>query len=163
MADDQFIKGVDALLQDLRDLPLDLSKGELRAGLVKGAQYLRDRLKEAAPVSDDVPPRGGRFKHLSPGTLRRSFKAKGRRGTRTEAAAGISGAFYAKWVEFGHTLKSHGPKAGRRVVGHVPANPFIRTTFEAHREAVVAEVRAGIVGYLARRFQRLRAKGPRVA
>jgi HK97 gp10 family phage protein len=162
MADDRWVKGVDELTAALKDLPLGLSKGDLRAGLVKGAQFLRDRLREAAPVSDNVPPRGGRFKGLAPGTLRRSFRAKGRRGTRTEAAAGVSGAFYAKWVEFGHTLKSHGKKADRQVIGHVPANPFIRTTFEAHKEAVMEEVRKGIVGYLSRRFARLRQHRPRL-
>jgi HK97 gp10 family phage protein len=161
MADDKFIRGQDALIQDLKDLPLDLNKAELRAGLIKGAQLLRDRIREAAPVSDNVPPRGGRFKDLKPGTLRRSIKAKGRRGTRTQAAAGITAAFYAKWVEFGHTLKSHGRKADREVIGHVPANPFVRRTFEANREAVLKAVREGVVGFLARRFQRLRAKGPK--
>ncbi|MBX9580480.1 MAG: HK97 gp10 family phage protein [Gemmataceae bacterium] len=160
MADDMFIKGADELIQALKDLPLELNKAELRAGLVKGAQFLRDRIREAAPVSDNVPPRGGRFKGMKPGNLRRSIKARGRRGTRTEAAAAVTGPFYAKWVEFGHTLKSHGKKADRRVIGHVPANPFIRTTVEANKEAVVDEVRKGVVAYLARRFQRLRGKRP---
>jgi HK97 gp10 family phage protein len=162
MADNQFVKGADELIAALKDIPLELSKGELRAGLTKGAQFFRDRLRESAPVTDNVPPRGGRFKDMKPGHLRRSFKAKARRGTRTEAAAGVTGSFVARWVEFGHTLKSHGKKSQRQVIGHVPANPFIRTAFEANKEQIMQAIRMGIIGYLSRRFARMRQHRPRV-
>lgn len=142
MADDS-IKGMEELLAALKDLPASLEKGALRTGVFRGAQYLRDKIQAAAPVSDGYPPKGGRMRQYPPGTLKKSIRAKRRRGTRTEAAAGITGAFYAKWVEEGHTLKSHGKKAERVVIGHVPPNPFIRQAFEGNKEAVLEEMRKG--------------------
>lgn len=160
MADD-VVKGLDELVAALKDLPGNIEKGALRTGVFRGAQFLRDRVKEAAPISSGYPPKGGRMKKYVPGTLKKSFKAKRRRGTRTEAAAGITGAFYAKWVEKGHTLKSHGPKRQREVIGHVPPNPFIQRTFEANKEQALEVMRRGFAEGVGKALERLRSKMPK--
>ncbi len=158
MADD-FVKGLDALLAEMKELAPNIEKESLRTGVFRAAQFMRDRLKEAAPVSGGDPPKGGRFKAYPPGTLRRSLKAKRRRGTRGEAAAGVTGAFYARWVEHGHVLKSHGKNG--QVIGHVPPNPFIRGTFEANKEQAMEEVRKGVLEQVRKRMEKLRAKMPK--
>ena len=135
MADDPYIKGLAELLSELRELPGNIEKNALRTGVFRAAQFLRDRIKDAAPISSGNPPKGQKFREkYPPGTLKKSIKAKRRRGTREEVAAGITGAFYAKWVEFGHLIKSHGRNKGdRQVLGHVPANPFIARTYESSK------------------------------
>lgn len=158
MADD-FVKGLDALLSELKDLAPNIEKESLRTGVFRAAQSLRDKIKAVAPVSSGTPPKGGRFKEYTPGTLRKSIKAKRRRGTRTEAAAGITGAFYAKWVELGHVLKGHKPN--KEDLGHVPGTYFIRNTFEANKEAIVEEVRKGALEQIKKKIERLRSKMPK--
>jgi hypothetical protein len=116
-------------------------------------------LKEAAPVSSGTPAKGGRFSKYPPGTLRKSFKAKRRRGTKTEAAAGITGAFYAKFVEFGHTLKGHKPN--KKEIGHVPGQYFIQKTFDSFQEAAMEEVRKGVLEQIKKRIEKLRSKMPK--
>jgi HK97 gp10 family phage protein len=161
MADD-FVKGLDDLLAALKDLPGNIEKTSLRTGLFRGAQLLRDKIKDAAPISSGYPPKGGRMAKYLPGTLKKSIKAKRRRGTRQEAAAGITGAFYARWVEEGHTLKSHGKKMDREVIGHVPPNPFIRQTFETNKEAALEEMRRGFAEGVKKALDRLRSKMPKI-
>jgi HK97 gp10 family phage protein len=163
MADDPYIKGLAELLSELRDLPGNIEKNALRTGIFRAAQLMRDRLKAAAPMSSGNPPKGKKFREkYPPGTLKKSIKAKRRRGTREEVAAGITGAFYAKWVEFGHMIKSHGrKKADRQVLGHVPANPFIARTYEASKEEALQEVRRGILDAIGKQVEKLRAKMPK--
>ncbi len=161
MADDDVIKGLDPLLEALKTLAPNVEKDALRTGVFRGAQFLRDKVREAAPVSSGSPPKGGRMARFKPGTLRKSIRAKRRRGTRTEAAAGITGAFYAKWVELGHTLKSHGKKANRTVIGHVPANPFIRNAFEANKDLAMDEMRKGFAEGVNKVLGKLNGKGPK--
>lgn len=157
---DEFVKGLDALLSEFKELAPRIEQESLRTGVFRAAQFLRDRVKEAAPVSSGEPPKGGRFKKFPPGTLRKSFKAKRRRGEKGVVAAGLTGAFYAKFVEFGHTLKGHRPN--REELGHVPANPFIRHAFEANQEQAMEVVRKGVLEQIQKRMERLRAKGPKV-
>lgn len=159
MADD-FVKGLDELTAALRELPGNLEKDALRTGVFRGAQFLRDKIKDVTPVSSGVPPKGGRMAKYTPGTLKKSIRAKRRRGTRTEAAAGITGAFYAKWVEKGHTLKSHGKNG--QVIGHVPANPFIRNAFEANQEQALEVMRRGFAEGVKKALDKLRSKMPKV-
>jgi HK97 gp10 family phage protein len=161
MADD-FVKGLDDLLAALKDLPGNIEKNSLRTGVFRGAQFLRDKVSDAAPISDGYPPKGGRMRKYPPGTLKKSIKAKRRRGTKQEAAAGITGAFYAKWVEKGHTLKSHGRKADRKVVGHVPPHPFIQQTFEANKDQVLEVMRKGFAEAVGKALARLRSKMPKI-
>lgn len=163
MADDPYIKGLAELLSELRELPGNIEKNALRTGVFRAAQLMRDRLKAAAPMSSGVPPKGKKFREkYPPGTLRKSIRAKRRRGTRDEVAAGITGAFYAKWVEFGHFLKSTGKrKSDRQVIGHVAANPFIARTYEATKEEAMQEVRKGILEAIAKQVEKLRAKMPK--
>jgi HK97 gp10 family phage protein len=157
---DEFVKGLDELMAELKDLPGNIEKGALRTSMFRAAQFMRDKVKEAAPISSGEPPKGKRFAKYPPGTLRKSIKAKRRRGTATEAAAAITGAFYAKWVEFGHVLKGHKP--GKVTLGQVAPNPFILNAFEANKEAALEVARKGLVEEIAKRIARLRSRMPKV-
>jgi HK97 gp10 family phage protein len=156
---DDFVKGLDDLLKELKEMSPNIEKESLRTGIFRAAQFMRDKVKDAAPISDGARPRGGRFRNLLPGDLKRSIKAKRRRGTKTEAAAGVSGNFYAKFVEFGHVLKGHRPN--REILGHVPANPFIARTFEANKDGAIEEVRKGVLEQIKKRIAKLRSKMPK--
>lgn len=163
MSNDPYIKGLTELLSELRELPGNIEKNALRTGVFRAAQMMRDRLKSAAPMSSGMPPKGKKFREkYPPGTLKRSIRAKRRRGTKDEVAAGITGAFYAKWVEFGHFLKTKGKrKSERQVIGHVPANPFIARTYETSKEDAMLEVRKGILEAIKKQIEKLRAKMPK--
>lgn len=149
MVDDQFVKGLDALISELKDLPANIEKNALRTSVFKAAQFMRDKVKEAAPART--------------GKLKASIKAKRSRGSREEVAAGVTGSFVARWVEKGHTLKSHGrSKGSRQIVGHVPANPFILRAFEANQEGALAIARKAIVEAIGKQIAKLRAKMPKI-
>ncbi len=49
-------------------------------------------------------------------------------------------AFYGLFVEFGHALVRGGKKATRRVLGNVPARPFLRPALDETKEQVKAIV-----------------------
>jgi HK97 gp10 family phage protein len=160
MADD-FVKGLDPLLEELRGLPGNLEKGAMRTAVFRAAQFMRDEVKASAPVSDNVPPKGASVNEkYPPGTLKKSIKAKRGRGTREEVQAGVTAIFYAKWVEFGHVLKGHKPD--KAVIGHVPPNPFAMRAFEANKERVVEIAREGLVEGIKKAIDRLRSRMPKV-
>ena len=151
---DEFLKGLGELLAELKQIAATVQNNALCTGVFRAAQMMRDKAKANAPVSSGDPPKGGRFAKYTPGTLRDSLKAKRRRGSRTEVAAGVTGAFYAKWVEFGHTLVGHKPD--KKVLGHVPANPFLRRTFEENQKDAVDVMKQGIVEAIRKRVDKLK-------
>lgn len=157
---DEFVKGLSELVEELKKLPGNVSQNGLRTGIFRAAQFMRDRVKETAPVSSGEPPKGKKFRDkYPPGSLRKTLKAKRRRGSKTEVAAGITGVFYAKFVEFGHMLKSRGGKKSQKeAIGHVPANPFIARAFEANKEKAVEEMKKGIVESIGKQLAKRRAK-----
>jgi HK97 gp10 family phage protein len=157
---DEFVKGLNELMTELKKLPGNVSQNGLRTGIFRAAQFMRDRVKETAPVSSGNPPKGRAIREkYPPGTLRKTLKAKRRRGSKTEVAAGVTGVFYAKFVEFGHVLKSHGRKKDQReVIGHVPANPFIARAFEGNKEKAIEEMKKGIVESIQKQLAKRRAK-----
>jgi HK97 gp10 family phage protein len=159
MADD-FVQGLDPLLEELKNLPGNLEKDALRVSMFRAAQFLRDQVAASAPISDGDPPKGAKVNaKYPPGTLKKSIKAKRRRGTKFEAAAGITGAFYAKFVEFGHVLKGHKPN--KQEIGHVAPNPFIMRAFEANKDATMEIARKGMLEGIQKVVDKLRSKMPR--
>ena len=140
------IKGLPELIKELQELPKRMEQNVLRTAIFRAAQFLRDRIKEAAPVYDGYPPRGGRFAGMKPGGLKASIVAVRRRGAKGEVAAGVGGPWYTRLVEYGHALKTHGSK--KRVVGHVPANPFVRSTAERFKGQIMDIVAQGLQGAL---------------
>lgn len=163
MADD-FIKGLDALREELKSLPGNIEKNAMRKGITDAAKMMKEAVSAAAPVSSGMPPKGGRFgpsggaSSAPPGTLKRHMKHKRRRGSKGEVAAGVFGVWYAKLVEKGHLLKAHDKKT---VIGHVAPNPYIANAFEANKERVVETMKEGIVASIQKQVAKLRAKMPR--
>jgi HK97 gp10 family phage protein len=153
---DEFLKGLGDLTAALKDLPGNIEKNALRTGAFRAAQFMRDKVKDQAPVSSGTPPKGGRFRKYPPGTLKESIRAKRSRGNRGEVAAGVTGAFYTKRVEFGHVLKGHRP--GKVTLGHVPANPFIRRAFEASKDEAADSMKRGIIEAIKKGLDKARAK-----
>src|SRR5947209_4377698 len=102
MADDQFIQGLDALIEQLKDIAPNLEKNAMRKGITDAAKAMKEAVSAAAPVSDGNPPKGGRFgpgggaSAAPPGTLKNHLKYKRRRGAKGEVAAGVYGVWYAK-------------------------------------------------------------------
>lgn len=153
---EEFLKGLGNLTAALKDIAPNIEKNALRTGIFRAAQFMRDKAKENAPASSGEPPKGGRFKKYPPGTLRASLKAKRARGEKGEVRAGVTGAFYAKWVEFGHVLKGHKP--GRETLGHIPANPFLLRTFEENKDEVVQTMKKGILEAIEKGIKKFRDK-----
>jgi HK97 gp10 family phage protein len=139
---DEPIKGLKDLLADLQALPANMQKNSLRTSIFKGAQDLAAKVAAAAPVNT--------------GSLKESIKAKRSRGKAGEVAAGIGGNYITKWVEFGHLLTKGKRRNGGKVVGHVPANPFIARTFEANKESLVNAIREGLAGAIEKGMRKLK-------
>lgn len=158
MADDDFVKGLDGLLEELKGLPGNIEANALRASVLEAAHLMSGVVAQEAPISspEDAQRRGGRFKGLAPGYLKQSFHAKKVRPKKGEVAAGVKGAFYAKMVEFGHLLKSHGKNG--RTIGHVPANNFIRRAFEKNKEWAMDVMRRSVVAEIKKRIAKAKAK-----
>ena len=143
MVDDQFVKGFDALIAELKELAPNIEKNSLRTGIHKAAQFMKEKVRDAAPQKT--------------GRLKANIGAKRRRGNRYEVVSSVIGPFYARFVEKGHTLKR-----GKNTIGHVPANPFIQRTFEANKEAVVEVAKKAGVEAIQKTVAKLRAKMPKV-
>lgn len=115
------VRGAEELRKKMRELPGRLGVNVLRSGLRAGAKLLRDAARARAPKKT--------------GNLRDSI-------TYHESEEGVNkqyeklqrifaGARYAHLVEFGHMTKNG---------GHVPANPFMRDSFAAQKDAMVRKL-----------------------
>lgn len=156
---DEIVKGLDVLTAALQELPKNLQANALRTAVFRAAQELRDRVRDAAPISSGDPPKGKKFAKFPPGTLGNSIKAKRRRGEQGQVTASVTGVHYAKWVEFGHMLRGHRP--GRVELGHVPANPFVRRTAMAFQDQAIDIMKKGLAEAIDKQKQKLAAKLPK--
>lgn len=136
------IRGLDNLFRDLKALPDNLEKNVLRSAMLAAARELAELIRARAPVGGSGNPKGRMYANFPPGSLRSSIQARARRGKKGEVSAGVGGAFYGKFVEKGHTMVTHKP--GKRVVGHVPAYPFILPTAEASKERIVKAIQEAV-------------------
>lgn len=129
------LDGMDSLERKLKKLPQKIHKNILRSAIQAGASALAKRIKAATPVDT--------------GTLRKSIKAKRKRGKPTEIQSDVvSTAPHAHLIEFGHALKK-GRGDKQTTIGHVPANPFFRNTLDQSRGEIVREITKKIVDRLA--------------
>lgn len=129
------IEGMDSLERKLKKLPEKIQKNIMRAAIQAGASTLAKRIKAAAPVDT--------------GALRKSIKAKRKRGKPTEVQSDVvTTAPHAHLIEFGHALKK-GTGDKQTTIGQVPANPFFRNTLDQSRGDIVREITKKIVDRLA--------------
>ena len=157
------LRGLDELLNLLGNLSPNIQKNVMRTAVFRAAQMFRNEVRAGAPVGDGDPKKGGRFAQYPTGTLKKSFRAVRGRVDETGAKAGIKGIFYARFVEFGHTLKTHGKtKGSRQVIGHVPANNFIQRAFEANQERAVEVVKEAILPEVKKQMEKAMSKMPKV-
>lgn len=134
MAEFVNITGLDAAVRALKLLPRELSGdrgGPVRAGLFAAGKVLRDNARAAAPSDkgnlrkqiylyrDRNPKASGAAEHYILGVRTgRKGLARLKLGSATRALTGTD-AYYWHFVEFGTSKQ--------------PAQPFLRTTFEARK------------------------------
>jgi HK97 gp10 family phage protein len=156
---DDFVKGLDGLLEMLKEIGPNLHKNAMRTATFRAAQEIVPELKKAAPVGGSSNPKGSKMAEKYPiGALKKGFRARRGRADEAGANAGIKGVFYAKFVEFGHTLKRRGGGKTKETIGHVPARPFIGPTFEAHKERLINVVRDNLLPEIKKQIDKARAK-----
>jgi HK97 gp10 family phage protein len=160
-------EGFEDLDGKLQDLISEKGEQILRKGLRAGGEIIQAAVIEAAPVRTDpwTGPSKNDAWNLPPGALKSDI---GLRVTGSQKDGGLfaiigPGRFsrnVAEWVEFGHRIVTGGRHSnwGRRgkgrVMGQVPAHPFIRPAFEmsegeaiaALKETVVSEVEKHMKG-----------------
>jgi HK97 gp10 family phage protein len=169
VANDDFVKGLNDLLAELKDLPGNIEKIALRSSVVEGSKVMAEAVSKEAPVAAGGVRKGKFIRNRKtkqviaqrvhfPGNLKRSFKAASGRASKGEVSSGVRGDYYARFVEFGHALKSHGKKAARKVIGHVPPNPFMMRAFEATKDQVLETTKRSLIEQIEKRIARARAK-----
>lgn len=139
------VTGLEEINRGLQSLPGKIARKVLRKGVFAGADLLRGRIEQAAPVRST----GGAMKMSSggsrgPGYLKKHIGAKFKRGKFTEATyrvAPFGQAFYGNFVEQGHAAGKR-KKYGRGVtvatgLKMVPAHPFIMPTFNSMTNQII--------------------------
>ena len=155
---DEYVKGLDDLLEVLKQLGPNLHKNAMRTAVFRAAQEATKEIKAVAPVGGISNPKGKKVADKYPvGSLKKGFRASRGRADQVGANAGVKGVFYAKFVEFGHMLrgrsetytdkngKTRKRKGSGEVLGHVPARPFIGPTFEAIKDRLIDTVTEAVV------------------
>lgn len=131
MNTDISLYGVAGLQLKLQELPKRIARNTMRRSIRAAGRYMRDRVRDNAPVGKT-------------GRLRRSIREKESRGrTKLEVATKVfgvrkkssKGGYYLHLVELGHKTRlgtgKGKPKEGGKAF--VPANPFMRRTFETEK------------------------------
>lgn len=119
------IIGEEELAKRLRMVSDGVKGKELQKAVRAGIGVLRDEVQRRAPVRR--------------GILKRNIgtKTKVRSPVEVEGSVGFKRAgWYGRLVEMGHAIVSRG-----KVVGHVPAHPFLRPAFDTKRGEIVAKIR----------------------
>lgn len=123
-----------------------MAKQGVRKAVRAGAEVIKDAIVERTPILDEKTAGSN---SLDPGSLREDIAVHMKtEGGEPVAIIGPSDntARVARWVEYGHVQVTGGySKAegfGRRrgpgkVIGHVPAHPFIRSGFEASKDEAI--------------------------
>lgn len=139
MAED-FVRGLDGLIKELKDLPAGLQRGALKKAIDELAVTIAAAVSQEAPVSDSAHSLSKKTSATGPrqqyvtllsGNLKANIQALKSRARGWSVTGGIESPYYARFVEKGHVIKwkRKGP-----VVGHVPANAFALRGFEKSRE-----------------------------
>lgn len=150
MADDFLtvdVSDFEGLAQLLERFPLDVQDKMLKKATGAGASVLQVAIINAAPERVDEHTTGSNA--LPPGYVKADIRIAALRTGRgwLIGPTPITG-YVVRWLEHGHMLIKGGKRSrrgktsinvGGKVIGHVPAHPFIRPAFDAHwKEAVTA-------------------------
>ena len=125
------VEGSEGLIRAFRQLS-DATKGKtLRAATLQAAKPVRDEARRRAPF------RTGRLRNAI------GLRSKLLGPTRAEADIGFDRrrAWYGGMVELGHKLVRGKKKGTQRVVGHVPAKPYLRPALDAMAETAEKRMR----------------------
>lgn len=179
------LSGVDELLAAFAELGQVGSRAAMQDALKKGAEVTAEAARRMAPLGMNAVGEGGAPKKALSNSiavrsrLSRSQERK-RGGRRAEAEMFVgSTAPHAHLVEFGHLLvkaRHEGAKALRgrkgkkklvavktkRVIGHVPAYPFLRPAFDSTRNEatrVIFRSFGDSVTKVAKRYRRQAERG----
>lgn len=157
VSDKDFQASLQALMDELKNLPGNIEQGALKRALEEAAVIMAAGASQMAPVAEaprTVNHKSGAVTYL-PGFLKTSFRAAKPRVRRGQVSVGVIGAYYARFVEKGHTVKWG--KKGKEV-GHVPANPFIRRAFDANQAWALDVARRMLVEEIGKRISQLQRK-----
>ncbi len=125
------VEGLDKLQDKLKALDDAVAADMLEKAVLAGAKIVRD------DASRRAPKRTGKLSE----SIEVEVKAKSRESV-SVAVGPNKEAFYGKFIELGHALVRGSKKAEKKVLGHVPARPFLRPAIdenEANVKRVVAE------------------------
>lgn len=150
MADDFLtvdVSDFEGFAQLLERFPLEVQDKMLKKATGAGASVLQVAIINAAPERVGEHTTGSNA--LPPGYVKADIRvAPLKTGRGWLIGPSPVTAYVVRWLERGHLLikggKRGGPRSARvnvggKVIGHVPAHPFIRPAFDAHwREAVTA-------------------------
>ena len=142
-------KELDAKLAQIGDMQ---ANGIVRDALRAAGDVTAAAIRERAPVRPSLPSGTA----LPEGALSRDIEVfVGEEDGYPSAIVrpGSETAYAAEWVEYGHRLVTGGynkllpsgtHRGGGRVIGDVPAHPFIRPGFEVSAAAAIEALRATV-------------------
>ena len=131
------ITGLDQVQTRLKQAGPTLAQKAYAKALKAAGEVLRKEVSDRAPVKTEE------FKgsnSLPPGALKADIQLQvkvSEQGGGATIGPSRKTAYVARFVELGHRQVSHGKKKGRKVIGHVPAKPFLRPAFDAAGDAAV--------------------------
>jgi HK97 gp10 family phage protein len=161
------LKGGAELGELLKAMPDRMASNVMRGAMLAGANVIRDRARELAPIASGHTPPGHESGHLRKCIV--SGRGRGGRDTVTTLVGVTQDGFYGRYVEFGtasnaNTTFGHvrvkGKKKGIAIRAHhaTKAEPFMRTAADeeagaaaqaiidyASKRVVEAAVGAGVV------------------
>jgi HK97 gp10 family phage protein len=129
------VDGLAQFNQVMEDLAGPSAVNAARHAMRAGGRVIQEAITEAAPVRPPLPSGTA----LPPGALKSDIElhvSKERDGSVSAyVEPGKLTMRVARWVEYGHKLVR-----GGKVVGDVPAHPFIRPAYEASEAAAQAAI-----------------------
>ena len=140
------VSDFEGFAQLLERFPLEVQDKMLKNATGAGASVLQVAMINAAPVH--VGPETTGSNALPPGLVKADIRVAAlKQGRGWLIGPGLRTGYVVRWLERGHQLIRGGKRArlgkktvnsGGKVIGHVPAHPFIRPAFDAHWKDAVA-------------------------
>lgn len=125
------LEGLPELRAALRELPARLQKNALRNAIQAAAKLMAEEVKSVAPIAAFKTPNA----EYPRGALRRSVKARRRRGTPTQVHSTVDMLWYGRLIEKGWLLTGHKPNKVK--IRHIPGRPFVLPAFERARKRAI--------------------------
>lgn len=144
MASEMKVEGLSELVEKMRELPKNIARNALRAGVYAGAKVVQEDAKRRAPVYTGPISAG----HPPAGTLKRSIIMKQIR----EESGPQQQVFYVM-VRYGKKYRKQGKKGNLSQDAYYwrfvefgtasqPAHPFMRPAFESTKMQAVEAIAA---------------------